>query len=93
MKKLILALTLLTCTNSAFAIGPNIPHPYDYISHSMGGFVIADYMQRKGYSKWTIILTVAAVAVAKEATDKNFDKDDALAWLPGAGLRFSIPLD
>lgn len=92
MKKLIL-ITLLTFSSASFAVGPNIQHPYDYISHSMGGFVIADYMQRKGYSKWAIILTVAAVGVAKEATDKNFDKDDALAWLPGAGLRFSIPLD
>ena len=83
----------VSASSSAHAIGSNIEHPWDYVSHAMGGYVITDYMQKKGYSKLATILMVSAVAVAKEASDKNFDNADAAAWLPGVGLRFSFPLD
>lgn len=92
MKQLFLAV-LLMFSSQSFALGYNMQHPDDYIMHSVGGFIITDYMEYKGYSRIEILGTVAAVAIAKELSDKNFDWNDAAAWMPGSIIRFSMPLD
>jgi len=79
--------------NDAYALGSNIDHPYDYMSHTISGFIISDYMKRKGYTVTETLITVLAIGVAKEMMDKNFDTMDALMWAPGVTINFSIPFD
>lgn len=92
MKKY-LALLILLLSSESMALGGNLPHPYDYGMHAMGGYIIADGMRHWGFTDLEILATVAAIGIAKELTDKNFDGNDAAAWMPGVIIRFSIPLD
>ena len=75
----------------AYAIGPDIEHPYDYALHAAGGFLLADLLRRNtDWSDAAIVLAVIAVGITKEATDKNFDPIDAAAWVPGVFIRFTF---
>ena len=88
--KAMFAAILLVSSSNVSALGKNLPHPYDYAMHAMGGYIIADVMEDRGFSKLQILAAVAGVAIAKEASDKNFDWNDAAAWMPGPIIHFTI---
>lgn len=85
MKRVLLALGLLAlCAVAACGRGPNPPHPVDWGLHAAAGCAAAAALDaHTGLPRPAIWLAVAAAGVAKEASDRNFDRADAAAWLPG----------
>lgn len=77
-------MVLSTCAGEAKAIGPNMAHPYDYISHAVGGAVAVEIV--KPETMLGAIALTGSIGVAKELSDKNFDNMDALTWVVGGVL-------
>lgn len=77
------AVVLLLVSFDSEAAEP-IPHPWDYVSHAVGGAVVVELAEPEtvlGAAAWS-----GAVGVAKELTDRNFDNADAIAWIVGGVL-------
>lgn len=80
---LFILLVLVIFNPEAEAAEP-IPHPWDYVSHAVGGAVVVELVEPETTlvaAAWT-----GAVGVAKELSDQNFDEADALAWVVGGVL-------
>lgn len=68
-------------------MGPNLPHPIDYILHALGGALIAQgLLVFTTLSFWWILAVILVLGYMKEFTDLNIDHLDAFAWPAGAAL-------
>lgn len=60
-----------------------LPQALTLVLHFVGGYLIADVTDRMGHSEAGLPVS-AAVGVAKEISDLNFNVPDAIMWPLGA---------
>lgn len=80
---LFILLVLVIFNPGAEAAEP-IPHPWDYVSHAVGGAVVVELVEPE--TTLEAVAWTGAVGVAKELADRNFDEADALARVVGGVL-------
>lgn len=61
-----------------------IPHPWDYVSHMVGGAVVVEFTEAD--TPLEAALYTGVVGIVKEMTDEHFDNADAIAWVVGGIL-------